>query len=64
MLDTWFPLIALFSGLFLQISLQMPQAEKQFAKLHPIPGSYARMDRMSWILIIVGSLWSLQNLLV
>ncbi|MGZ3652521.1 MAG: hypothetical protein ACXVB9_05645 [Bdellovibrionota bacterium] len=64
MLDVWFPLIALFSGLLLQISLQMPQAEQRLAKLHPIPGSYARMDRMSWILIIVGSLWALQNLLV
>jgi hypothetical protein len=63
-LDAWFPLIALFSGLFLQLSLQRPGAARAFAKLHPIPGSLRRVDRMSWILIIAGSLWELQNLLV
>lgn len=63
-MDLWFPLIALFCGLFLQLSLQMPNAREQIARIHPIPGSFQRMDRMSWVLIIVGTLWELQNLLV
>lgn len=63
-MDLWFPIIALFSGLFVQLSLQMPHAARNLEKIHPIPGSLQRMDRVSWILIIVGSLWELQNLLV
>ena len=63
-MDTWFPLLALFCGLFLQISLQTPDAVRRIARYHPIPGSFRRMDRVSWILIIVGSLWEIQNLLV
>ena len=63
-MDAWFPLIALFTGLFLQLSLQTPQAARKLAELHPIPGSFARMDRVSWILIIAGSLWEIQNLMV
>lgn len=63
-MDVWFPLLALFCGLFLQLSLQTPDAAKHLARMHPIHGSFERMDRVSWILIIVGSLWELQNLLV
>ncbi len=63
-MDTWIPLMALFCGLFLQVALMTPQAEQRVERLHPIPGSYRRMDRMSWILIIAGSLWALQNQLV
>jgi hypothetical protein len=63
-MDDWFPLIALFTGLFLQAALQTPQAVRRLARIHPIPGSYRRMDRVSWILIIAGSLWELQSLLV
>jgi hypothetical protein len=63
-MDLWFPIIALFCGLFLQVSLQMPEAARNLEKIHPIPGSLQRMDRVSWVLIIVGSLWELQNLLV
>lgn len=61
-MDDWFPLIALFTGLFLQLSLQTPNAARQIRRLHPISGSYARMDRVSWMLIIVGSLWEIQIL--
>lgn len=63
-LDLWFPLIALFSGLFLQLFLAQPGAARKLARFHPIPGSLRRIDRMSWILIIAGSLWEIQNLLV
>jgi hypothetical protein len=63
-MDTWIPLLALFSGLFLQLALMTPQAEQKVARMHPIPGSFERMDRMSWLLIIAGSLWEIQNLLV
>jgi hypothetical protein len=63
-MDDWFPLIALFCGLFLQVSLQMPQAARRVTQFHPVAGSYARMDRVSWILIIAGSLWEIQNLMV
>jgi hypothetical protein len=63
-MDDLFPLIALFCGLFLQLSLQMPQAAQKIQRMHPIADSYARMDRTSWILIIAGSLWEIQNLMV
>ncbi len=63
-MDAWIPLIALFCGLFIQISLQVPNAAERLERFHPIPGSFQRMDRASWILIIVGSLWEIQNLLV
>ena len=63
-MDHWIPLLALFSGLFLQMALQVPEAEFKIERYHPIPGSYKRMDRISWILIIAGSLWELQNLVV
>jgi hypothetical protein len=63
-MDTWFPLLALFSGLFLQASLLTPGAARKLARIHPIPGSFRRIDRVSWILIIAGSLWEIQNLLV
>lgn len=62
--DIWFPLVALFCGLFLQLSLLSPGAARKLARLHPIPGSVRRMDRISWVLIIAGSLWEIQNLLV
>jgi hypothetical protein len=58
------PLVALFCGLFLQLALMTPEAEQKMERFHPIPGSYRRIDRISWILIIAGSLWELQNLLV
>lgn len=61
-MDLWFPLVALFCGLFLQLALQLPDAERNIQRFHPVPGSFRRMDRMSWILIIAGSLWELQNL--
>lgn len=63
-LDAWFPLIALFCGLFLQLSLLTPQAARNVRRLHPLRSGLRRMDRVSWILIIVGSLWEIQNLLV
>lgn len=63
-MDLWFPLIALFCGLFLQVALQLPNAEQSIERIHPVPGSYRRMDRISWILIIAGSLWEIQNLVV
>jgi hypothetical protein len=63
-MDVWFPLVALFSGIFLQLSLQVPEAEEKIARLHPIRGSFQRMDRVSWILIIAGALWEIQNLLI
>ncbi len=63
-MDSWFPLVALFSGLFLQLSLQMPEAERRIDRFHPIPGSVKRIGRVSWILIIAGALWQIQNLLV
>jgi len=63
-MDDWFPLLALFTGLFLQASLQAPQAAKRIQQIHPVAGSFARMDRVSWILIIAGSLWEIQNLMV
>lgn len=59
-----FPFIVLFTGLFLQASLQLPQAEEKITSMHPIPGSFQRMDAASWIFIIVGSLWGIQELLV
>ena len=63
-MDTWFPLLALFTGLFFQVLLLKPGFARAFAKAHPIPGSLRRVDRVSWILIIAGSLWEIQNLLV
>ncbi len=67
-LDLWFPLIALFSGLFLQLALSRPGLARKLARAHPLPGRpgshVRRIDRMSWILIIAGSLWEIQNLLV
>ncbi len=63
-MDTWIPLLALFCGLFLQAALMTPMAEQKIEQFHPIPGSFRRMDRMSWILIIAGSLWEIQNLLI
>ena len=63
-MDTWFPLLVLFCGLFLQCALQMPGAFEKIQRFHPIPHSVARMDRASWLFIIVGGLWGLQNLLV
>lgn len=63
-MDLWFPLVALFCGLFLQLALQLPDAERSIQRYHPVPGSFRRMDRMSWILIIAGSLWELQNLVI
>lgn len=63
-MDTWFPFLVLFSGLFVQASLQVPGAAAKIRRYHPIPGSYTRMDRASWLFIIVGSLWGIQNLLV
>jgi len=62
-IDYWFPFVALFSGLFIQLALLSPQAERRIERYHPIPGSYRRMDRMSWVLITVGFLWAIQNLL-
>ncbi len=61
-MDTWFPILMLFCGLFLQLALQVPNAREKIAKMHPIPDSFRRMDRVSWVLIIVGSLWDAQNL--
>lgn len=63
-LDLWFPIVLLFSGCFLQLSLQVPGAAEHIQRMHPIAGSFKRMDRMSWIFIIVGTLWQAQNLLV
>ena len=63
-MDTWFPYIVLFCGIFLQLSLQVPGAAEKIARLHPVPGSFQRMDATSWIFIIVGSLWGIQGLLV
>lgn len=63
-MDTWFPIVVMFCGIFLQLSLQMPNAAKNLERVHPIPGSLQRMDRMSWLFIIVGSLWGLQNLML
>jgi len=48
----------------LQLALMTPEAEQKIERIHPIPGSFQRMDRISWVLIIVGCLWELQNLLV
>ena len=62
--DLWFPLVALFCGLFLQLSLAQPGLARRLARSHPLPGSLRRIDRMSWVLIIAGSLWEIQNLLV
>lgn len=64
LMDAWFPAIVLFCGVFLQLALQVPDAAEKIARIHPIPGSFQRMDRASWIFIIVGSLWGLQDLLV
>lgn len=63
-IDLWFPLLAMFCGIFLQLSLQVPQAQQKIERFHPVPGSFRRIDRISWILIIAGSLWELQNLVV
>ncbi len=63
-MDSWFPILVLFCGIFLQAALQTPGAAEKIARLHPLPGSYARMDKVSWIFISVGSLWQIQNLLV
>lgn len=63
-MDSWFPLLVLFCGVFLQASLQVPGAAEKIARMHPIPNSYRRMDITSWIFISVGSLWQIQNLLV
>ena len=63
-MDAWFPTLVLFCGLFLQGSLQVPEARAKIAKYHPIPDSFRRMDAASWLFIIVGSLWGLQDLLV
>ena len=63
-LDLCFPLIALFCGLFFQLALSRPGLARKLARAHPIKDSLRRIDRMSWILIIVGSLWEIQNLLV
>lgn len=63
-MDIWFPLIVLFCGVFLQLALQVPGAIEKITRMHPIPNSAARMDYTSWIFIIVGSLWEIQNLLV
>lgn len=62
--DLVFPLVALFCGLFLQLSLAQPGFARKLARTHPLPGSLRRIDRVSWMLIIAGSLWELQNLLV
>ena len=63
-MDSWFPILVLFCGVFLQASLMLPEAKEKIERFHPIPGSYVRMDLASWVFIIVGSLWELQNLLV
>jgi hypothetical protein len=62
--DLWFPLISLFCGLFLQTALLQPGMARKLAQFHPLPGSLRRIDHMSWVLIIVGALWEIQNLLV
>ncbi len=63
-MDLWFPIILAAVGCFLQFTLQNPRRREAFVRLHPISGSLERVDRMSWLFIIVGSLWELQNLLV
>lgn len=63
-MDMWFPIVVLFCGIFLQLSLQTSNAARNLEKIHPIPGSLQRMDRVSWIFIIVGSLWEFQNLVL
>jgi hypothetical protein len=63
-MEAWFPAIVLFCGVFLQLALQTPKAAEKIAEIHPIPGSYQRIDVTSWVFIIVGSLWGLQDLLV
>lgn len=63
-MDAYFPFVLLFCGVFLQLALQVPEAAEKIAKMHPIPDSFRRMDRASWLFIIVGSLWGLQDLLV
>lgn len=63
-MDAWFPSLVLFCGIFLQISLQVPGAAEKIARYHPLPGSFNRIDATSWVFIIVGSLWGLQDLLV
>jgi len=64
LMDAWFPFLVLFCGIFLQTALQMPGAAEKINSIHPVPGSYRRMDAASWVFIIVGSLWGIQDLLV
>lgn len=63
-MDDWFPFVVLFLGLFLQLALQGPEAARRLERIHPIPGSYQRIDRVSWILIIAGTLWGIQVLVI
>lgn len=63
-MDIWFPIVVLFAGCFLQLALQLPGSKEKIQEFHPLPNSWERMDKTSWIFIIVGCLWEIQNLLV
>lgn len=61
-MEQWFPVVVILSGALLRLAFLVPDAEEKLARYHPIPGSYARIRRMSWVFLIVGGFWQFQNL--
>lgn len=60
--DIWFAWMVFGSGLVLVLPQQFPRLRERCASIHPFGRSAADLERTGWVFVIVGGLWSVQNL--